>query len=148
MRIYSPSYKLFHFLEKAYRKTSLQFLWVLLVYLAQYWINHTDVAEREWGGLFCLLPRSRNIMREYSLSLQSISKSAPLPASLTSHDEEEHTSHFLPETKSVLCDVKICPDIQNTAISDHYLFSQNKNKTLVFGVFFPKAVVWAKNSVL
>lgn len=68
-------------------------------------------------------------MREYSLSLQSISKSTPLSARLTSLDEEEHTSHFLPETKkSVLCNVKICPDIRNTAISDHYFFSQTKQK--------------------
>lgn len=76
-------------------------------------------------------------------------KSTPLPASLTSHDEEENTSHFLPETKkSMLCDVKIFPDILNIVIADQYFFSQTKCKILVFGFFFLKAVLWAKNSVL
>lgn len=74
----------------------------------------------------------------YSLSLQSISKSTPLPASLTSRDEEEHTSHFLPETKnSMLCDVKIFPDIHNIVITDHYFFSQTKSKILVVWEFSP-----------
>lgn len=63
------------------------------------------------------------------LSLQSISKSTPLPTSL----KWWGTAHFpfLPETKkSILCDVKVYPDIHDFVISDHYFFSQTQSKIL------------------